>query len=358
MSEFIDQTEIEEEKKKGQKKKNRVFYGLLAVLVLFGVMVFIKLPYYVNMPGSAIDTGSVIEVDQADESEEGQLMFTTVSMARANPLLYLMSFFKDYYELEPIEEVLTPGMSEEQYYQHTLMMMDSSQQSAKIQAYQAAGKEITYENQKLIVYQVVEGMPAKGKLQAGDQILAVDGEQVTQSQELIKRVSKMSEGEEVTLAYKRKDKEQTVKIPVQAFEDEPDRVGLGVQLVTTGDVKVSPEVTFHTEDIGGPSAGLMFTLEMIAQLTSGDLTRGYQIAGTGTMEADGTVGPIGGIDKKVVAADKEGAEIFFAPNEEGAEDSNYQLAAKTAKDIGTDMKVVPIDNLQEALDYLEKLPEK
>lgn len=357
MSEFIDQSEME--KKNKQKTKNYFFYGLITAMILFGAGTFIKLPYYVNMPGSAIDAKSVISVDQKDESEKGRLMFTTVSMVRANPVLYVMSFFQDYYELEPVEDVLTPGMSEKEYYQHTLKMMDSSQQSAKIQAYQAAGKTITYENKRLMVYQVVKGMPAYGVLKAGDQILKVDGKAVTQNKELIDYVGKMKAGETIQIIYKRQDEEEKiVTIPLEPFKDEPDRVGIGVTLFTTSDVKVSPDVTFHTENIGGPSAGLMFTLEIIAQLTEGDLTHGYQIAGTGTMEVDGTVGPIGGIDKKVVAANREGAEIFFAPNEKGVKNSNYHLAAKTAEEIGTDMKVVPVDTLQDALDYLEQLPDK
>ena len=307
------------------------------------------------MPGNAIDSSSVIQVDHKDEEEEGTFMFTTVSMARANLYLYMLSFFNDYYELEPMDEVLIQGMSEEDYFKYTLMTMDASQQSAKIQAYQAAGKTVRYENQKLIVYQVIEGMPAQGVLEIGDQILQVNGQVVTQSHQLLDHIGKMKAGEKVSITILRDEKKETVTIPVQVFADEPSRVGVGIQLVTTGDVEVSPDVEFHTENIGGPSAGLMFTLEMIGQLTEGDLTKGYEIAGTGTMEIDGTIGSIGGIDKKVIAADKAGAEIFFAPNENGAEDSNYQVAVKTAEDIGTKMKIVPVDTLKDALDYLKQL---
>jgi PDZ domain-containing protein len=99
----------------------------------------------------------------------------------------------------------------------------------------------------------------------------------------------------------------------------------------------------------------MFSLEIYNQLTKGDLTSGYDIAGTGTMSDDGTVGPIGGIQQKIVAADKSGAEIFFAPNENGAAGSNYEDALIAAKDIDTDMKIVPVDNFEDAVAYLTKL---
>ncbi|MCK9906873.1 hypothetical protein MXD63_43635, partial [Frankia sp. Cpl3] len=97
------------------------------------------------------------------------------------------------------------------------------------------------------------------------------------------------------------------------------------------------------QGIGGPSAGLMFTLEIYDQLnTELDVTRGYRVAGTGTISADGTVGRIGGINHKIVAADKAGAEIFFAPDDAEGEISNYQEAMATAKRIGTKMRVVPV----------------
>jgi PDZ domain-containing protein len=99
----------------------------------------------------------------------------------------------------------------------------------------------------------------------------------------------------------------------------------------------------------------MFSLEIYNQLIKEDLTRGYQIAGTGTINTEGTVGRIGGIEQKIVAADNAGAEIFFAPNENDAKDSNYKAAAATAKDIETDMKIVPVDTFDDAVEYLRNL---
>ena len=102
----------------------------------------------------------------------------------------------------------------------------------------------------------------------------------------------------------------------------------------------------------------MFSLEIYNQLTKGDLTKGYQIAGTGTMDEAGKVGPIGGIGQKIVAADKSGADIFFAPNENGSTRSNYQDALIAAKDIDTKMKIVPVDSFEQAVEYLEQLKKK
>jgi PDZ domain-containing protein len=128
--------------------------------------------------------------------------------------------------------------------------------------------------------------------------------------------------------------------------------------VTDRELITDPDISLDTNNIGGPSAGLMMTLEIYNQLTEEDYTKGYHVAGTGTIDENGTVGPIGGISQKIVAADKSGAEIFFAPNQNGIAASNYKEAAATAKDIETDMKIVPIDTFDDAVDYLKSLKEK
>ncbi|HBI05097.1 MAG TPA: peptidase, partial [Paenibacillaceae bacterium] len=116
------------------------------------------------------------------------------------------------------------------------------------------------------------------------------------------------------------------------------------------------------EKIGGPSAGLMFTLEIMNQVSKTDLTKGYRIAGTGEMLPDGTVGRIGGIEHKIIAAAEEGVDIFFAPNDHlplGVKNrTNYEEAVETAKKINTNMKIVPVSTVDDAIKYLETLQPK
>ena len=101
----------------------------------------------------------------------------------------------------------------------------------------------------------------------------------------------------------------------------------------------------------------MFTLEILNQLLDEDITKGYDIAGTGTMESDGTVGRIGGIDQKVIAADRAGIDIFFAPDDEADSElpSNFDQALETAEEIDTEMDIVPVTDIDAALDYLSEL---
>ena len=145
------------------------------------------------------------------------------------------------------------------------------------------------------------------------------------------------------------------------------KAGIGIGLTDHTEIDSSIPVSIEAGDIGGPSAGLMFTLQTYEQLSHKDLRKGHEIAGTGTMNSQGIVGRIGGIDKKVVTASENGAEIFFAPDDEITSEmkkvepkikSNYQEAQEAAKKIGTKMKIVPVKTVQDALNYLEKLKQK
>src|SRR5699024_9210185 len=136
--------------------------------------------------------------------------------------------------------------------------------------------------------------------------------------------------------------------------DSNGRAGLGIEFEEQIKLETEPKVDIRTEDIGGPSAGLMFTLELMNRLVDVDLTKGYNIAGTGEMLEDGSVGRIGGIDFKVMAADRQDIEIFFAPDDELPDEvkkknpqlrSNYEEAKETADKIGTKMKVVPVKTI-------------
>ena len=168
-------------------------------------------------------------------------------------------------------------------------------------------------------------------------------------------------GDEVLLSVERDDKMRDVTIVLKEIPDSEGRAGLGVQFEEDRELMTDPEVEFQTSNIGGPSAGLMFTLEIMNQLLDEDLTKGYNIAGTGEMLEDGTVGRIGGADFKVIAASRKDIEIFFAPADDLPEEvratnpgilTNYEEAVKMAEKIGTKMKIVPVKTIDDALDYL------
>jgi Lon-like protease len=279
-------------------------------------------------------------------------------MGKANIYSYLIAKASKYQEIYPENVIRDEDESDEEYSIRQLHLMESSKLNAIEVAYKKAKIPVDFLYKGVYVLNIFPGMPAEGKLLPGDRIFKVDGNSFASSDLFIDYVKKKEIGDTIKLSIKRKETTKDVNISIAAFPKMPSEKGLGIELVDDKEIIVKPDVKVNTEEIGGPSAGLMFSLEIFNQLTEDDLTRGYAIAGTGTINSEGIVGPIGGIEQKIVAADKVGAEIFFAPNEKGAADSNYKAAVKTAKDIDTKMKIIPVDTFDDAVAYLEKLKTK
>ncbi|KGP72447.1 SepM family pheromone-processing serine protease [Pontibacillus yanchengensis] len=337
-----------------QNKRYLLFGAIVAVLVFF--LSFYRLPYYIYQPGSADDLNPVVQVEGGYKSA-GEMHLVTVRGGQATLLQYGMAKLRPYHEVYEKEDIIPEGVSQNEYRHAQIQMMESSQEAATVVAYEAAEKEIDIKYEGVYVMHVMADVPAKDVLKVGDRIIKVDDKDIEKSEDLLEYVKKKNLGDEITITFERNDETITETVEMVKHPEE-DRAIIGITLVTDRNVKVDPPVNFKSGEIGGPSAGMMFSLEIYDQLTERDITKGYQLAGTGEMSYDGKVGRIGGIDKKVVAADNEGVDIFFAPNEEGAEGSNYQVAKQTAEDIGTDMKIVPVDTFEDALSYLEELEAK
>lgn len=333
--------------------KRHLVYLIIVVAIAFFLSTY-KLPYYIYKPGDAGALNPIVEVEGGYESA-GDMHLVTVRGGQATPIQYAMAKVLPHHELYPIDEVRPEGVTEEEYFHVQLQMMESSQEAAIVVAYSAAEEGIDIQYNGVYVVSIIEGMPADGTLKMGDRIVGIDQKTIDQSEDLIKYVKDKQAGDIIELEVFRDDKNITKEIELEAFEKLDNKVGIGIQLVTDRSVEVDPDVTFLSGNIGGPSAGLMFSLEMYDQLTEKDLTSGYEIAGTGEIDYEGNVQRIGGIDMKVIASDDEGCNIFFAPNENGAEGSNYEVAKKTAEEIGTDMEIVPVDTFKDALTYLQGL---
>lgn len=339
------------------KKHNKIFRtGLIVSLIIFLIVYFIPIPYYISKPGMARELEPIVEVDGGSEAE-GSFMLTTIQMGKANGFTYALANMLSYWTIYKEEEIKGQDETDNEYEMRQMYLMEGSKEKAIISAFKAAGEEYRTMYNGIYVYRVVEGMPAAGVLQAGDRITKINQKKIESTSEFTEYIVNQKEGAEIDLELVRNDEIVHKSVEVKMNAD-TGKVGIGIVLVDDIEVETNPKVEIDSSEIGGPSAGLMFSLEVYNQLVEEDITKGYSIAGTGTIDEEGIVGAIGGIDQKVVAADKSGADIFFAPYENGEENSNYSVAVKTAKDIGTSMKIVPIDTMAEALDYLANLEEK
>lgn len=335
---------------------------IIIVLALFWLF-FMPLPYYIESPGSAVHLDEMVRVNNQADEEEGSYMLTTVAVRRATPLIYLTKYlpFHDGYTEE---ELFGTSSNSQEYNTLQQFYMTSSINSAVQAAFEAAEEPYDFTYNGVYVMSVLEQSHFEGLLQPGDTIIALDGQSFESSQAFIDYVTKQEVGQMVEVTYQRDGEENTISAPLMEME-ETKYPGLGISLVDNTSIETEIPVKIDSSGIGGPSAGFMFALQIYTQIENQDLRNGHQIAGTGTIQADGTIGRIGGIEKKVVAADDEGASIFFAPDDEidpvileNYPDlkSNYQEAKAAAEKIDTDMKIIPVKNIRDAIDYLNEFP--
>lgn len=328
---------------------------------------FYQLDYYVTKPGGTYNVHDFISVQNGDVDDEGSFHMTTVAMGQATPLTYVLANIQDYYDIVKVSDVRQEEEDEEEYNIRQLKYMTDSQFNATYVAFNRAGLDYSVTYKGLYVLNVLSGGAADGVLKPGDEIVEAEGKRIENLTMFKDIITPKKKGETIELVIKRNDKLIDKTLTIQDIPGSDGRVGIGISYSESKSIKTDPKVTVKTEDIGGPSAGLMFTLEMLNQLLDEDLTKGYNVAGTGEMLEDGTVGRIGGIDKKVVTADKAGMEIFFAPDDEITKEmleynpsiqSNYELAKQTAKEIHSNMKIVPVKTVDDALNFLKQLQPK
>jgi PDZ domain-containing protein len=292
--------------------------ALITALLAVGVMAA-PLPYVVLKPGPTVNTlgtqdgKDVIQVKKGKTSTSaGQLRLTTVNVQSQVELVWaISSWFSKKDAVVPRELIYPPDQTEKQVEQQNAQEWTDSQASAVTVALTKLGYPI-----ETVVSKVTAGGAATGLLQADDVITAVDGTKVTDPTKLTGLVQAKPVGTALTVDYTRAGKPGTVKITTKA--DGTDKTPrLGISITTK---QPSPyDISIDLDKIGGPSAGLMFTLGILDKLEPEDLTGGKIIAGTGTIDDDGNVGPIGGIPQKLVGAKSAGAQIFLVPKDNCAE---------------------------------------
>ena len=187
------------------------------------------------------------------------------------------------------------------------MMVDSQHEATA-----AALNELGYDTGAQVeVVEVIDDGAADGVLQAGDVIVAIEGIAVESGAQLREAIQDAA-GETISLTIQRAGEQSEVQLtPQKTTADGVDTWLIGITLATEYDFPI--DVTIQLDDVGGPSAGMMFALGIVDMLTEGELNGGENIAGTGTISADGTVGPIGGIRQKLYGARDAGADFFLAP---------------------------------------------
>jgi PDZ domain-containing protein len=324
-----------------------VLTGAVLLLVLAACLTSMPVPYVALGPGPTVNTlGSadgkpIIQITGQDTStSRGHLNLTTVSVGDGLDLgTAVRLWLDDSVAVVPREFVYPPNRSAKQTDAQNAADFKQSQTSAETAALRKLGYPVL-----VTVTELAPGAASAGKLAPGDVLTTVDGAPVTSRQRLLALVRAKGPGQTLTVGYRRGGKAGTVDVVAGRAADDPGRAALGVSVKQDQPHPFS--ITIALDKIGGPSAGLMFALGIIDKVEPADLTGGTFVAGTGTIDDDGTVGPIGGIQQKLVAARRAGATVFLTPAANCAE-------AAAATPAG--LRLVKVGKLDQALTALEQL---
>jgi Lon-like protease len=326
--------------------------GVLTVLLTAAVVgaAFITVPYYTIAPGNARATEPLIDVDvDRTYPSDGAVLFTTVSVGHATLLEALQGWLDRDVDVLPEEDILG-DQSPDQNRELNLQLMDNSKEVATVVALRELGYDVPSHGTGALVVQIDESLPAAAVVEPGDTIVGIDGRDVALSEDLVAGIQAHQPGDEVTLtidpAGEGDERTETVVLAERAAEEGGGPV-LGV-FAQTRDLRYDLpfSIDIDSGSVGGPSAGLAFTLGVLDVLTPGELTGGEVVAATGTIDGEGNVGPVGGVAQKTVTVRESGADVFLVPADE------YDQAVARA---GDDLTVVRVATLDDALEALADL---
>jgi Lon-like protease len=316
-----------------------VGFVLLAVVAVLWVVPSDK---YVFLPDEAKAVAPLVDVEgeQPDENGGG-IYYVAVDVRKASLLEKLVPRIREGATLVEVSDVLAPGQSEQEHRRVELASMRQSQEYAAAVALRALGYPIEIVPRGAQIASVVDGYPAEGKLRARDLIVAVDGKPVATPDEFRSAILRKRPGETVRLRLRGSDRE--VAIRTTSNPDRADRPFIGV-LINEPDVKLPLSVRINTGEVGGPSAGLAFALDLLEELGR-DVDRGYRVAAPGELGLDGSVGGVGGIKQKTIGARRAGADVFLVPGEN----------AEEARRHAGDLRVIAVNSFRQALRALATL---
>ena len=316
----------------------------LAVLLAAGIVALFVIPsnHYLFLPDAARPVDPLVSVEGETRAEgRGGIYMVDILVRRASLLERVFPGLEEGSSLVPEESVNPIGVSEGERRQASLNEMSRSQQIAAAVALRALGRDVKVEQKGAEVATVVPGKPAHGKLEVGDVIVEARGEPVRNRDDLLRLMEPVKPGASVPLVVQRDDKRVPVRVGTIADEEDRDRAVFGVLVQQAAEFDFPLEIEIDAGDIGGPSAGLAFALDIVDELGR-DVDQGRRIAVTGELDLDGDVGPIGGVKQKTIGARAAGASVFLVPDENAEEARRY----------ADDLKIVAVSTFQEALTHL------
>jgi PDZ domain-containing protein len=332
------------------------FRLLAAGLVLFGaaaVLYIAPSDQYILLPDRARPLAPFVSVkgERADD-DGGGIYYVAVEVKKASILEKAFHGLHEGATLVPVEAIRAPGESEKQHRREELQSMALSQEVGAAVALKALGYEVDVKSPGTVILAVDPKGPSAGKLRPQDVVVRVDGKPVPSLTDLRRTIRRHRPGDRVALTVRRGKTERRIAIETVADEKVPTRPIIGVLTTCTlpSSTRIGLPLPVHIDlgQVGGPSAGLAFALDVVEELGH-NVDRGYKVAATGEICVDGTVAAVGGLKQKTIGAKRAGMDVFLVPAGENASEARRYAGG---------MRVMPVNSFRQALRRLATLPPK
>ncbi len=300
---------------------------------------------YIFLPDPAHPVAPLVTFPGSRDPTKGGVYFVDVVVRKATVLERLFGGLHKGADLYPADAVNPPGVNDQQRRRIDLQDMRRSQEIAAAVALRAAGKKVVLQSTGALVDAVEPGKPAVGKLQPDDVITAIGGRPVRSPENVFAAMTKLPVGAVVRFTVRRDKQTLVVPLKTVASDQPPRRAVVGIFLEPAIDIHLPFPVRIDTGNVGGPSAGLAFALEVLEELGR-DVVRGHKVAATGEIRPDGSVFPIGGIKQKTIGAREAGVDAFLVPAGENAREARANADG---------LRIIPVKTFPQALRALATL---
>jgi PDZ domain-containing protein len=324
-----------------------VLVGLLAAAAV--VLYVVPSDDYILLPDRAHPVAPLVRVQGGhDPRGPGGIYFVDVFERKASMLESLFPFIRSGATLVPARLIVPPGISDKVVRRADLRAMSISQRVAAAVALRRLGYKVVARPAGVIVVAVAADSHAIGKLQPADVIVSVDGKKTLTVGQLRERLSRLRPGDVVHLGIERGREKLTVAVKTIADPLDKKRALVGFTPDQAANIHLPRKVEIDAGNVGGPSAGLPFALEVMEELGR-DVDHGYKVAATGQINLDGTVSPIGGVKQKTYGVRKSHADVFLVPAGDNA---------REARRYADGLRIIPVKSFPQALRALATLPRK